>query len=238
MPKVSAYPLAESLSGGETLYLIQGGSSKRVLLSTVGVYAIATAVSDEAYNASTWNGVAGVAPSKNAVRDQVETMRTSIAAKAGAGANTDITSLTGTTTNDNAAAGKIGEYLESEVLVGAAVSVTTGTDTNITSLSLTAGDWDVSGNVDTNPAGGTTTQFFQGWVSSVSATAPTRPNKGGSALIRNSGGLGVASENQELSFGPRRFSVAVTTTVYLGTRIVFTGSTMTAYGCIRARRVR
>ena len=38
-------------------------------------------VSDTAYNASSWDNVTGIAPSKNAVRDQTETMLTSIAAK-------------------------------------------------------------------------------------------------------------------------------------------------------------
>lgn len=39
-----------------------------------GVYnAINSIVSDTAYNATTWNGVVGVAPSKNAVRDVIET---------------------------------------------------------------------------------------------------------------------------------------------------------------------
>jgi len=39
-------------------------------------------VSDTAYDATSWNGVNDIAPSKNAVRDQVETLVTSIATKA------------------------------------------------------------------------------------------------------------------------------------------------------------
>lgn len=50
--------------------------------------AIAAVISDTAYDASSWNGVTGVAPSKNAVRDQVETLlkqgRTTIPIMAGA----------------------------------------------------------------------------------------------------------------------------------------------------------
>jgi hypothetical protein len=38
-------------------------------------------VSDTAYNAGTWDAVTNIAPSKNAVRDQIETMLTSIASK-------------------------------------------------------------------------------------------------------------------------------------------------------------
>lgn len=43
--------------------------------------AIDAVVSDVAYNATSWNAVVDVAPSKNAVRDQIETMLTSIATK-------------------------------------------------------------------------------------------------------------------------------------------------------------
>lgn len=38
-------------------------------------------ISNDAYNATNWNGVTDVAPSKDAVRDQVETMNTSISGK-------------------------------------------------------------------------------------------------------------------------------------------------------------
>jgi hypothetical protein len=38
-------------------------------------------VSDTAYDATSWNAVTTIAPSKNAVRDQIETMLTSIATK-------------------------------------------------------------------------------------------------------------------------------------------------------------
>jgi hypothetical protein len=38
--------------------------------------AVAAGISDTAYNATTWNGVTDVAPSKNAVRDKIESMPT------------------------------------------------------------------------------------------------------------------------------------------------------------------
>jgi hypothetical protein len=41
----------------------------------------AAKISDTAYNASSWDAVTTIAPSKNAVRDQVETMLTSIGTK-------------------------------------------------------------------------------------------------------------------------------------------------------------
>jgi len=39
-----------------------------------GVFNFGTSVSDESYNATTWNGEIAVAPSKNAVRDKIETV--------------------------------------------------------------------------------------------------------------------------------------------------------------------
>lgn len=56
-------------------------------------------VSDTAYDATSWNGVTSTAPSKNAVRDQIETMLTSISGKAATShthAISDVTSLQGT----------------------------------------------------------------------------------------------------------------------------------------------
>ncbi len=41
---------------------------------------LANAISDVAYDATTWNGVVAVAPSKNAVRDKIESLTTAIAA--------------------------------------------------------------------------------------------------------------------------------------------------------------
>src|SRR5574337_1898836 len=71
--------------------------------------------------------------------------------------------ILGTTTNDDAAAGYIGEVISSNIAVGSAVSLSSGTIANITSISLTAGDWDVYGWASSNVAGTTTiTQFAAG----------------------------------------------------------------------------
>lgn len=64
---------------------------------------VASGVDDTAYNATSWNGVTAIAPSKNAVRDQVEVMLTSIAAKQG--------SLTVTTTGSSGPSTLIGNTL-------------------------------------------------------------------------------------------------------------------------------
>lgn len=141
----------------------------------------------------------------------------------------------GTTTNDNAAAGSVGELIESTVLVGSAVSLTASTETNVTSISLTAGDWDVWGLLDLSLNGATTLTGMTGWIHTVSATFPTPPNGGAyssRAATMTTGGA------QHLPVGMRRLSLAATTTVYLSCYIVFGVNTCAAYGYLGARRVR
>ena len=143
--------------------------------------------------------------------------------------------IPGSTTDDSASAGNIGEYITSTVLVGAAVSLPTGTAANVTSLSLTAGDWDVDGNIGTSPATGTTETACVGWTSTTSASAPTAPNNGSCVLARYStpGPDGVV-----FPVGGQRASVASPTTTYLSGLLGFFGSTDAIFGFIGARRRR
>jgi len=157
----------------------------------------------------------------------------SLRAVSAAAAGINSAQILGTTTNNDAAAGIVGEYISSTVLSGAAVPfVTTNVAVNVTSISLTAGDWDVSGNgvIDV----GTISTQGAFWVSSTSATIPTLPN--GGIVVLNAafpaGGIYAAAT------GTVRFSLAATTTVYLSARHTFTGTAGDAYGTLRARRVR
>ncbi len=58
----------------------------------------------------------------------------------------------GTITNDSASAGQIGEFAQAKVAAASAINVTTATPLNVITLSLTAGDWDVQGNVSFYPS--------------------------------------------------------------------------------------
>ncbi|PXX41084.1 hypothetical protein NA66_1001694 [Burkholderia pyrrocinia] len=139
--------------------------------------------------------------------------------------------IVGTATNDNANAGSIGEFLSSTILVGSAVSLTNGVNANVTSLSLTAGDWDVWGSVSFNPGGTTVTNYVYGWISTVSATNPTPPQSGMTTVSTSGAAFSLA-------IPPQRFSIASTTTVYLEAQSGFSTSTQAAYGFIFARRRR
>jgi hypothetical protein len=142
----------------------------------------------------------------------------------------------GSATNDSAATGSVGEYVSSTVLVGSAVSTTNGATTNITTISLTAGDWDVWGSICTTVGAGTTTTRIAGWVNSASATAPTAP--GGGTFVYMYIGITAANAVSFFPIGSARFSLSGTTTIYLTGQCNFAVSTMALYGFIGARRVR
>lgn len=143
--------------------------------------------------------------------------------------------IIGTTTNDSAAAGSVGETIESTVLVGAAVSMTSPNAANVTSISLTAGDWDVWGNVATSANALTTTTLLAAWISTTSATVPTIPNSGAYTQYQSAVPAGGAIV---VSAGSRRLSLSGTTTVYLSALAVFATNTLSTYGYIGARRRR
>lgn len=141
----------------------------------------------------------------------------------------------GTQTNDNAAAGDIGEIISSTVLAGASVPLTSSVAADITSIALTGGDWDVWGNIVTNPNAATTSTFTSGWISATSATFPTAPNSGAYAAFSLSTGAGAALG---IPVGTTRISLAGATTIFLSCFVTFSVSTMGGYGYIGARRVR
>jgi hypothetical protein len=142
--------------------------------------------------------------------------------------------LLGTTTNDNAAAGVVGEYVESVVLIDSAISLTTGANANVTSISLSAGDWDVSGVIGIIPAATTSMTFLLGGISSTSATMP--PDARGRFLDRRP--AYVPGGQMMFPLPTTRFSLSSTTSIYLVAQEHFTVSTCGAFGAISARRVR
>lgn len=150
----------------------------------------------------------------------------------------------GQTTGSNATAGVMGEYFCAQVTNGGSptgcatntstpVSLATNTPVNVASIPLTAGDWDVWGSVGFIPAGTTTTQNLQGWISTSSATVPTPPNFGAYFYSPLSYAAGVAPF---VPVGTRQINVSSSTTVYLEVQAGFSVSTMTGYGFIAARR--
>ncbi len=140
----------------------------------------------------------------------------------------------GTTTNDNAAAGDIGEFISASVQPGSGIAMTTGTLMDVTSVALTPGDWDVQGHVATQVASGGHVQNMQVWTSTSSKTLPTQL---AGALHQVAGVATGGVEQLILPTGRMRVSLASPATVYLSTSVVFTGTGAVA-GYISARRMR
>ncbi len=140
--------------------------------------------------------------------------------------------IVGTTTNDSANAGSVGEFPTPSDL--SSVPLTSGTAANGSSISLTAGDWDVSGSCLFTSAASTTSTI---WTCGISTTSATRP---ASFSQENVLQLSTAQTNvgSQMSTPVVRISVASTTTVYLVGMCSFGTSTETLSGKMRARRIR
>ena len=142
--------------------------------------------------------------------------------------------IPGTTTNDNALAGNIGEYLSTNVPSGFAIALVTATPKTIVSLALTAGDWDVFFDVYyTGNAATTVTRQ----ITSLSETTNALDGTNG-AISQSAPQTSFAASDFNVYVGPVRKSYATTTTVYGVAQLSFAVNTASAYGIIRARRVR
>lgn len=143
----------------------------------------------------------------------------------------------GTTTNDQAAVGSVGEVMLSSISSASAILITTGTPADSTSLSLTAGDWEVYANVGFRGNAATNVTFFSGWVSSTSATRPD-PSLYASYTFKAAGILPFNAASFNFNVPKLRFSLSGTTTVYLSGLANFTVNICLIYGTLTARRIR
>ena len=143
--------------------------------------------------------------------------------------------IVGTTTNNNANTGAVGEYLTANQSVGAPLSLTSNIALDVISIPLTAGDWDVQGTPYFAFGTTTTCSGISCWISTTSATYP---GFGGATTSYN---LAIAAASGQSLGWPTptvRISLSGTTTVYMSAAATFATSTMTVGGSIRARRVR
>jgi hypothetical protein len=151
-----------------------------------------------------------------------------------AGAKTFTTQLIGkgTTTNDSAAAGYIGEYIES--VIDTAQNFPTSTQYgDLTSISLTAGDWDVTETFRASLNSATCTDVSCGI--SVTSGNSTTGLVAGSNLFLMAPPSSAYGSNMGFTY---RVSLASTTTVYFKIMASYSLGNPQARGRISARRVR
>jgi len=138
----------------------------------------------------------------------------------------------GTATNTAPPAGFIGEQIRSAVVQGSAVSSANTATTNITSISLTAGIWDVSGLIGWTNGALTGTLLY----GSIVTTTGTNGTAGDNLVF--SPPLQTASADVFGVIPAYRLTLsAATTTVYLTGGGNYTVGTLKLYGRISATRV-
>ena len=142
----------------------------------------------------------------------------------------NLTLWNGTVTVKNHS-GPMGEYVTASA-ASPGTGISSGSATNIVSISLTAGDWDVSGDVAFNPDGNGSISYLACGISQSSATLPTSSSGALTQFAPNS----AAGNTQVLPTPSVRVSVSSPGTIYLVAQSGFT-SAMNGWGFIRARRI-
>jgi hypothetical protein len=135
-----------------------------------------------------------------------------------------------------AGAGQIGEFVSSLVTYGTTVSISSGLAFNLTSISLSPGDWEVSGSIWYFGPGPTEVDGLKACITTMSATINTDP-------------MFLFSENvfafqytpfssggpYGMSCGPGRLQLSTTTTVYMvGMAVTSVGGPSNSTGAINS----
>jgi hypothetical protein len=128
------------------------------------------------------------------------------------------------------------QNVESVIASGSAVSLTSTTAANLTSISLPAGEWEIQAVFDYRGGATTTIVSLQGSISTTSATMDITNGRQTADVYSSTAEFNniVNPITQRVS---SRLSLAATTTVYAVALAQFGTSTCTVYGLLRARRV-
>jgi hypothetical protein len=140
----------------------------------------------------------------------------------------------GTVLSRAAAKATSADFISSEVLQASAIAISSGLASNVTSITLPVGDWEVSGNTMILPAA--TTNIIKQWVA-VSTTSASISNNYSQGFYPGGAVPGVDPIGQPAPT-QRIVVTSGTIVVYLVAAASFTVSTAKAFGKITARRIR
>lgn len=185
--------------------------------TVVGGVATPSKISAGAVNLALIGNGAGVAPSYQTITSNM---------------------VAASSTNDAATAGYIGEVFDG-IQSTYTNYTTTATYQNITSITLTAGDWEISatGTFSTNSATITSTANTIFVISTTTASA-TGSTEGRNIIYIPQSALVGTGTKESFSITPYRVSISGTTTYYLNTQSTFTLGNPQFVGSIHARRNR
>lgn len=143
--------------------------------------------------------------------------------------------ILGTNTNDNAAAGFVGQSVKS--VVSAVTLAATTVYGNITSISLTAGDWLVWGQLNIASADGAAVTRTQIVISEHSGNTTT-DHVGGDNLLDMGFSWTSGATRIGGSCNAYRVSTSSTKTIYLKARADYSGGTLSTDARLSALRIR
>lgn len=135
--------------------------------------------------------------------------------------------IKGTNSNDNAAIGFVGEYLEAVRTTN--LGLTSGTATEVVSISLTAGDWEIAASANYGLTGAVTLVELEITSTGITMTGNPRYYKITTSTTSANFAMSAPTSRVTILGGP--------TTVRLCTRVNVTGGNV-ASAVITARRVR
>lgn len=140
-------------------------------------------------------------------------------------------SVPGIATNTAASAGNVGEVIVS--------SLNTGTLPNASpvvgaSISLTAGDWDISGQIEFNAGGSTSVTDWSAAISTTGSSLTPITN----SLALHERVTAMNDHSSSMAFAPIQVLPSTTTTYFLNVQATYTGVAPNANVVVRARRMR
>jgi hypothetical protein len=144
----------------------------------------------------------------------------------------------GEPTTGSATAGNVGEIIASNILVGSAVALTSNTPANIATITLTAGDWEISAQPYFAGTGTTAISGARASISTTSATENQVSPRWGSAVFAAGTVAFTTSTALTVAITPDRVSLSGSQQFWLVGTASFTASTCSGYGQLRARRIR
>ena len=142
--------------------------------------------------------------------------------------------LTGITNGSNAAAGNVGEYISASI-AAPGTAITSGVVKNLTSIALTAGDWELFGFGGCLGAGGPATTLSE-FYTAFSVNNNDIPND--PSALWNGASFNLGSFYMSFAIPVYRVNITSPTTYYLNVQATFGANTMTCFGRISARRMR
>lgn len=137
----------------------------------------------------------------------------------------------------DATTGSVGELVTASVTSGALVNLATGSATTITSITLTAGDWDVTGIVAYRLNVATSVTVLQQASTSL-GTGTLGNDEFAKSTFETAANVMTATVDPAFIIPTKRYSISASTLVFLASNAVFSVNIAQAYGQIRARRVR